>query len=98
MIRKHITKTQVKLYMKYRKQSKLSQEAASAKSGISVRSGRTIEKGKHYSQKPKVIRQYKTRRHALDHIWESELIPLLEANSTLQPKTLFLLFRTYTSR
>lgn len=89
MAKKHITKTQVKLYMKYRTQG-LTQEASSAKLGFCIRSGRTIEKGKHQTQKSKKMRGYKTRLSPLDNVWESDLIPLLEKNNDLQPKTLFL--------
>lgn len=90
MAGKHIREPQVKLYMKYRTESQLSQEASSAKLGISSRSGRRIEKGKHHAQQSKKMREYKTRTSPLNEVWESDLVPLLEKTPTLQAKTLFL--------
>jgi len=96
MARKHITKQQVKLYMKHRKDTNLTQEACAAKVGISVRSAHTIEQGKHHSQHPKKVRTYKTRKSSIDEVWQQELLPMLEANPELQPKTLLIyLQRTY---
>jgi DNA-binding XRE family transcriptional regulator len=90
MAGKHINKQQVKLYMKYRNQKGLTQEAAAAKVGISIRTARTIEHGKHHAQKTAAPRHYKTRTSPLDKVWETELVPLLEQNPALQAKTLFL--------
>lgn len=90
MSRKHINKQQVKLYMKYRNEIGLNQEASAAKVEISTRTARTIEQGKHHTQVPKKRRQYKTRFSALDSIWDSVLVPMLEKNPDLQAKTLFL--------
>jgi len=87
---KYINKLQAKLYMEYRKNNSLTQKAASAKVGISVRSGRTIEKNKHHSFFSKKPRTYKTRTSPLDDIWEKTLEPMLIANPSLKPKTLFL--------
>ena len=39
---KYINKLQAEIYMKHRHNTKITQEAAAAKTGISVRSGRTI--------------------------------------------------------
>lgn len=90
MAGKHINKQQVKLYMNYREEKNLTQEAAAAKVGISTRTARTIEHGNHHSQKAAVPRNYKTRASPIDHIWETELMPMLEKNPGLQAKTLFL--------
>jgi transcriptional regulator with XRE-family HTH domain len=90
MARRHITKQQVKLYMNYREERGLTQEAAAAKAGLSVRTARTIEHGKHRLQRGPKPRHYKTRTSSLDKVWESELIPLLEKDPELQAKTLFL--------
>jgi transcriptional regulator with XRE-family HTH domain len=90
MTGKHITNAQVKLYMKYRNELGLLQEASAAKSGISPRSARTIERGQHHAQIPSKVRAYKTRFSPLDLVWESELIPLLKKDFDLQAKTLFL--------
>ncbi len=92
----YINKTQVGLYMKYRKEKGLTQEVASAKVGISVRSGRTIERGAHFTNRSQQPRQYKTRKSPIDEIWETELEPMLRKHPSLQPRTLFTyLQRTY---
>ena len=85
-----INQQQVELYMKGRKERQLTQEASAAQSGISVRSGRTIEKGQHCSLGSRSPRQYKTRKSALDDVWESELKGLLAEKPDLQPRTLLL--------
>ena len=72
---KRITQRQENLYMNKRQQGQ-SQETAAAKSGISERSARRIEKG----ERPSIPRErhWRTREDPLDAIWESELVPLLE--------------------
>lgn len=93
---KYINKSQVKLYMKLRKDKRLTQESAAAALDISVRTGRDIEKNKHYTSTLKKVRAYKTRKSPIDDVWDSELEPLLKDNPALQAKTLFLyLQRTY---
>jgi len=81
---KSITQQQVKLYMSYRINQ--SQEKAAAKSGISQRSARRIEKGEHQTKKDP--RQYKTRKDPFNGLFEEHLVPLLEQNPALQPITL----------
>ena len=96
MTGKHITQQQVKLYMKHRSSNNLTQEASAAKAGISVKSAHTIDHGFHYTQQVKKERNYKTRKSSLDTVWESELVPMLEDNPSLQPSSLFIyLERTY---
>jgi len=96
MARKPITKEQARLYMKYRTINELTQEASAAKVGISTRSGGTIERNEHYTQRDKRLRHYKTRHSRIDAVWEDELVGMLESNPSLQPKTLWLyLQRTY---
>ena len=90
MAGKYITDQQVKLYMKYRENIKGTQAGCAAKAGLSVRSAYTIEQGCHHSQAPKRPRDYKTRKSPIDEIWQSELVPMLEANPELQPKTLLI--------
>jgi hypothetical protein len=87
---KYINKQQAKLYMKYRNVDQLTQVAAAAKTGVSERSGRTIEKNEHHSSKPKQPRQYKTRKSPVDEVWINELEPMLRAAPHLQAKTLFI--------
>ena len=96
MAGKHITRQQVKLYMKLRKETTLTQVSCAAKTGFSTRSAYTIEHGAHHTQHPKKRRDYKTRSSFLDEIWEKELVYKLNQNPELQPKTLLIyLQRTY---
>ena len=61
------------------------QQVACAKSGISERSGRAIEKGSH-----RVFRthHWRTRPDPLSTVWEQELVPLLKQTPSLSPITL----------
>ena len=54
-----------------------SQETAAAKAGISVRSGRRIERGEQGASAPSP-RQWRTRQDPLAAVWDSESSPLLE--------------------
>jgi len=81
---KSITPQQVKLYMSYRKNH--SQVKSSAKTGISERSGRRIDKGVHQTQQ--LPRQYRTRKDPFNGLFEEHLVPLLKDNPALQPITL----------
>jgi Mu transposase, C-terminal domain len=81
---KSITQQQVKLYMSYRKNN--SQVKSAAKSGISERSARRIEKGEHQTQHQP--RQYRTRKDPFNGLFEKHLVPLLKENPALQPITL----------
>lgn len=82
---KHITQLQENSYMKNR-QTGLTQETSSAKAGISVRSGRRIEKGEKTRHKE---RKWRTRKDPLEAVWDSELVPLLENESSLTGITLW---------
>jgi len=68
------------------RQRGLSQEIAAAKSGISIRSGRRIDKGQRSEDSD---RHWRTRSDPLEAVWQSELIPLLEAAPDLTGLTLF---------
>ncbi len=71
--------------MKHRT-SGLTQEAAAAKTGISIRSGRRIEKGQHGPrEEPRV---WRTRADPLAEVWTSELEPLLAREPSLTGLTL----------
>ena len=72
--------------MQHRQQSK-SQEAAAAKAGISVRSGRRIENAST-TPRPKNEREWRTREDPLEAVWETELVPLLRAEPDLTGTTL----------
>ena len=78
-----ITRNQEKLYMKSR-QKGLTQEATAARTGISTRSGRSIE---HHEGKPKP-RHWRTRPDPLTTVWDEHLLPLLEREPKLTGLTL----------
>lgn len=82
---KHITQQQRNLYMKHR-QVGLNQTVSGAKSGISSRSGRRIEKQGSTAKKP---HHWRTRKDPFAQVWESELVPLLEQEPTLTGLTLW---------
>ena len=84
---KPMTDQQIRLYMNERKQGQ-TQLAASAKSGLSERSGRRIDSGE-LNTEPTPKRQWRTRKDPLAEVWSSVLVPLLEANPELLPLTLF---------
>lgn len=63
------------------------QETAAAKSGMSVRSGRRIEKGEHQAKRGRP-HDWRTRIDPLLDVWESELVPMLERQPQLQALTL----------
>ena len=86
---KAITQKQVKLFMKYRELKNTTQEQASAKAGISERSGRRIDSWRVLPKK-KQPRYWRTRKDPFADVWDSEILPLLEKTSQcLQPTTLF---------
>ncbi len=64
-----------------------SQVLASAKSGVSERSGRDMEHGKRPNPKQQ-DRHWCTRKDPFDVVWKSEIAPMLSANPGLQPMTL----------
>lgn len=69
-----ITDQQVKRYKELRR--RLAQECAAAKTGISVRTARRIERTAVLpSQKP--LRSWRTRTDPLEAVWDSEILPLL---------------------
>ena len=55
------------------RQTGQSQDVAAAKSGVSVRSGRRIERGERIH----VPRTWRTREDPLGGVWETHLVPLL---------------------
>ena len=84
---KHITTQQVRLYMSSRKQRQ-TQEQASAKAGISERSGRRIDGGRISVLESKE-RHWRTRKDPFAAVWDSEIVPLLEGQPALNATTLF---------
>ncbi len=83
---KKITDQQVRKYKANRRQA--TQEIAAARMGISVRSARRIEKATELPSQ-RGPRHWRTRPDPLAGVWESELVPLLEAEPGLQGRTLF---------
>lgn len=79
----HITDQQVRLYMSERKEDR-TQAVAAAKAGVSVRSARRIDTGE-IATGPVPQRHWRTRQDPLAGVWDSELVPLLEANPELLP-------------
>jgi hypothetical protein len=59
---------------------------AAAKSGISERSGRRIEKNE---PKPKKVREHRTRKDPFELVWEPELVPMLANEPGLTGLTLW---------
>ncbi len=80
-----ITRQQVELYMHHRHQG-FTQETAAAKSGVSVRSGRRIDKAGGPCSASE--RDWRTRPDPLDAVWEPELLPLLRTEPSLTGTTL----------
>jgi hypothetical protein len=82
---RRITDHQIRLYMKSKQQGK-TQIVAAAQAGFSERSARRIET--HEFQSAKKKRNWKTRTDPFESVWQSELIPLLEAEPKLEAGTL----------
>jgi hypothetical protein len=83
---KAITPEEVKLFMKQRTEGD-TQQQASAKAGISERSGRRIDSG--ILPKKRESRHWRTRKDPFVEVWENEILPRLEKSPALAPTTLF---------
>jgi hypothetical protein len=81
-----ITDHQVRKYKEERKRA--TQGIAAAKTGISVRSARRIEKTSGLPSQHGE-RSWRTRTDPLAGVWEEEVIPLLESEPGLLGTTLF---------
>ncbi len=84
---KKINRHQVNLYMKTRNDSK-TQRTASAIAGISVRSGRRIDKGQLQADS-RAKRHWRTREDPFAEVWETELKKKLEKEPDLSATILF---------
>ncbi len=84
---KRITMQQVRLYMSSRKQGH-TQAQASAKAGVSERSGRRIEDGR-IGVLARKERHWRTRKDPFETVWDREIVPLLEKQPALDATTLF---------
>ena len=65
-----------------------SQASASAKAGVSERTGRRIEAGQHQPLRNKG-RHWRTRKDPFAEVWDSEVAPLLQNEPRLNATTLF---------
>lgn len=85
MAGKRIGDHQVGIYKKLR--SKLGQEVAAAKAGISVRSARRLD-GTEALPSQRETRAWRTRADPFELVWTSEIVPMLEASPGLTATTL----------
>ena len=83
---KRINGQQVNLYMKTRNENK-TQETSSAVAGISVRSGRRIDKRQLQVDK-RPMRHWRTRDDPFVEVWDSELVGKLKNAPSLSATTL----------
>jgi hypothetical protein len=82
---KRIGDHQVGIYKKLR--TKLGQEVAAAKAGISGRSARRLD-GTDTLPSQRATRAWRTRADPFEAVWQSEVVPLLEAAPALTATTL----------
>lgn len=82
---KHITNHQIRLFMQSKQQGKTI-EVAAARAGLSERSAYRIQKSEYNLKTEK--RQWKTRQDPFENVWETDLVPLLEAEPKLEARTL----------
>ena len=83
---RHVNDQQVRLYMKLR--STRSQLSAAAMTGISVATGRRIERDPRPPSSCKESRAYRTRSDPLAGIWDEEIVPMLAEAAGLRPVTI----------
>ena len=85
MAGKRIGDHQVGMYKMHR--TKLNQEVAAAKVGISLRSARRLE-GLTELPSQREARPWRTRADPFEGIWQGEIAPMLEATPALTAMTL----------
>lgn len=83
---RHVNDQQVRLYMTAR--ITRPQTTAAAMAGISVATGRRIERDPRPSSSRKAVREYRTRTDPLEGIWNEDVVPMLEAAPALRPITI----------
>lgn len=81
-----LTSNQLEIYMKAIKEGK-TQVVSAAKSGMSERSGREIEKGRR-ADPHKQPRSWRTRTDPFETVWTKELEPMLRQSPSLSALTL----------
>lgn len=84
---KRVNLQQVKLYMSSRNEGQ-TQVQASAKAGISERTGQRIESGRISVLECKE-RHWRTRKDPFAEVWDKEIVPLLAKQPALDATTLF---------
>ena len=84
---KRVNLQQVKLYMSSRNEGR-TQVQASAKAGISERTGQRIERGQFGVLEHKE-RHWRTRKDPFAEVWDEAIVPLLEKQPALDATTLF---------
>ncbi len=82
---RHVNDQQVRLYMTAR--ITRSQTTAAAMAGISVATGRRIERDPRPPSSRKEARDYRTRPDPLEGLWDEEVVPMLAAAPALRPIT-----------
>ncbi len=81
-----LTSNQLEIYMKSIKEGN-TQAVSAAKSGMSERSGRDIEKGRRADPRTK-LRTWRTRTDPFEMVWSQELEPMLRQSPSLSALTL----------
>ena len=80
---RHVNDQQVRLYMRLR--TTRPQLTAAAMTGISVATGRRIERDPRSPSSRNDVRDYRTRPDPLAGLWDEEIVPLLEGAPRLRP-------------
>jgi hypothetical protein len=84
---RQINDQQVRLYMRLRTDH--TQITAAAKSGLSLATGRRIDRDPRAPSAKKQRRIYRTRPDPLAGVWDEEVVPMLQAAPGLRPISLF---------
>ena len=87
MTGRHINDQQVRLYMRLRTDH--TQITSAAKSGLSLATGKRIDRDPRAPSAKKQRRIYRTRPDPLADVWDEEIVPLLQAAPGLRPISLF---------
>jgi hypothetical protein len=83
---RHVNDQQVRLYMTAR--TTRPRATAAVMAGISVATGRRIERDPRPPSSRKAIREYRTRTDPLEGIWDEDVVPMLDAAPALRPITI----------
>ena len=83
---RHVNDQQVRLYMRLRRTRP--QTTAAAMAGVSVATGRRIERHPRPPSSRREGRDYRTRPDPLEGLWDEEIVSMLEAAPALRPITI----------